>query len=60
MCYSGSYNIFDLWNVQIVNVTGSVRVSSYTVDSPDSSSIRLVTYLLGKWTESVSFAFLIA
>lgn len=50
MCYSGSYNIFDLWNVQIVNVTGSVRVSSYTVDSPDSSSIRLVTYLLGKWT----------
>ena len=60
MCYSGSYNIFDLWNVQIVNVTGSVRVSSYTVDSPDSSSIRLVTYLLVKWTGSVSFAFLIA
>lgn len=55
VCFTGSYNVFDLWNVQIVNVTGSARLSSYTVDSPDSSSIRLVTYLLGKWTGSVSF-----
>lgn len=48
VCLESSYRLSDLWSLRIVNITTSQDLPSFTVDSPDSSSIRMITFLIGK------------
>ncbi len=38
-----------------MNITTSQELPSFTVDSPDSSSIRMITFLIGKLSGSLVF-----
>ncbi|KAK8799348.1 hypothetical protein WA171_006093 [Blastocystis sp. BT1] len=48
ICLDSSYRLRDIWSLRIVNITTSQELPSFTVDSPDSSSIRMITFLIGK------------
>ena len=50
-CIQGSWSPLHIWDILIVNVTSTSRVVSLDVDSPDSSTMRMVTYLVGKFVE---------
>lgn len=55
ICLDSSYRLRDIWSLRIVNITTSQELPSFTVDSPDSSSIRMITFLIGKLSGSLVF-----
>lgn len=43
----GSHSPVDMWNMLVVNITSEQGIPNYVIDSPDSSWVRLLTYLYG-------------
>ena len=55
----GSHSPVDMWNMLVVNITSEQGIPNYVIDSPDSSWVRLLTYLYGLATGWVMMSDLI-
>ena len=55
----GSHSPVDMWNMLVVNITSEQGIPNYVIDSPDSSWVRLLTYLYGLETGWVMMSDLI-
>ena len=49
VCIQRNFNLLKLWNVQVVNISAVKASPSVEIDSPDSSLLRTIFILIGKY-----------